>query len=221
MIWIGQARSQNVPLSGPILMEKADSLAKKLGYSEFKCSSEWLEQFKGRHGLTFKKIVGESGTVSSAMTQEWISTSLPALLSEFKPEDIYNADETGLFYKCLPEKTFAMKGDTCKGGKLSKERLTVLVAANMTGSDKLPLLAIGKFAKPRCFKGIQTLPVQYEANQKGWMGYEVRHFYLLAHQAGSKIPFCWTEGGNGYRQLPCSSKCSSTASSYQASFFAS
>ena len=30
MIWIGQARSQNVTLSGPILMEKADSLAKKL-----------------------------------------------------------------------------------------------------------------------------------------------------------------------------------------------
>ena len=57
------------------------------------------------------------------------------------------------------EKTFAMKGDTCKGGKLSKERLTVLVVANMTDRVKLPLLAIGKFAKLRCFKGIQTLLV--------------------------------------------------------------
>ena len=106
VIWIGQARSQNVPLSGPILIETADSLPKKLGYSEFKCSCGWLERFKGRHGLCFKKIVGESGIVSSEKTQEWTSTSLPALLSEFKPEDIYNADETGLFFTnvCLKKR---------------------------------------------------------------------------------------------------------------------
>ena len=72
-----------------------------------------------------------------------------------------------------------MKGDTCKGGKLSEKRLTVLVAANMTGSDKLPLLAIGKFAKPRCFKGIQTLPVQYEANQKAWMKSDIFTSWLI------------------------------------------
>ena len=107
------------------------------------------------------------------MTQEWTSISLPALLSEFEPEDIYNADETGLFYKCLPEKTFAMKGDTCK------EQLTVLVAANMTGSDKLPLLAIGKFAKSRSFEGIQTLPVQYEANQKALMKSDIFTSWLI------------------------------------------
>ena len=72
--------------------------SKEAVYSKFKCSSGWLDCFKG------VKIVGESGTVSSAMTQEWTSTSLPALLSECKPEDIYNANETGLFYKCLPGK---------------------------------------------------------------------------------------------------------------------
>ena len=69
------------------------------------------------------------------MTSEWNSTLLPALRSEFIPDGIYNADETGLFYKCLPNKT-CVKGEPCNGGNQSKERLTVLVACNMSGIDK-------------------------------------------------------------------------------------
>ena len=44
-----------------------------------------------------------------------------------------NADETGLFWKCLPDKTMSFKGDTCSGGKRSKERITVMVCASMSG----------------------------------------------------------------------------------------
>ena len=39
----------------------------------------------------------------------------------------------------------------------------------MDGSEKLPLLVIGKFGQPRCFKGIRTLPVTYRHNKKAWM----------------------------------------------------
>ena len=52
---------------------------------------------------------------------------------------------------------------------MSKERVTILVCANMSGSEKLPLLAIGKFKKPRCFRGVTCLPVEYEANRNAWM----------------------------------------------------
>ena len=62
-----------------------------------------------------------------------------------------------------------MKGEPCSGGKKNKNRTTVLVCSNMTGTEKLPLLVIGRFAKPRCFKNIGTLPVQREANHKAWM----------------------------------------------------
>lgn len=44
-----------------------------------------------------------------------------------------------------------------------------MVAANMSGTEKLPLLVIGKFENPRCFKGIKSLPVIYRANKKAWM----------------------------------------------------
>ncbi|XP_043475654.1 tigger transposable element-derived protein 6-like [Leptopilina heterotoma] len=39
----------------------------------------------------------------------------------------------------------------------------------MTGTKKLPLLLIGKSKKPRCFKGVNTLPVEYQSNRKAWM----------------------------------------------------
>ena len=45
----------------------------------------------------------------------------------------------------------------------------MLVCANMSGSEKLSLLTIGKFKKPRCFLGVMCLPTVYEANTSAWM----------------------------------------------------
>ena len=59
-------------------------------------------------------------------------------------DQIYNANETGIFYRLLPDKTLEFKNVSCHSGKLSKDRLTTMVCANMSGSDKLPILVIGK-----------------------------------------------------------------------------
>ena len=44
-----------------------------------------------------------------------------------------------------------------------------MIAANMDGTEKLPLLAIGKSARARCFKNVSHLPVEYKFNEKAWM----------------------------------------------------
>ena len=54
-------------------------------------------------------------------------------------------------------------------GKCSIDRLSVLVCANMIGSEKIPLYVIGKAKNPHCFKNVKTLPTQYEANKKAWI----------------------------------------------------
>ena len=77
---------------------------------------------------------------------DWSST-LQSLLLEYSLQDIFNADETVLFFRLLPDKTLEFKGVDCHGGKKSKERLTVMVCANMAGSEKMPLLVIGKSNK--------------------------------------------------------------------------
>lgn len=86
------------------------------------------------------------------------------IISDFADRDVFNVDKTGLFYKCTPDKTMVFKKETVSGGKHSKDRITVLVGANMDGSEKLPLLIIGKSQNPRCFKNVKSKPVQYEAN---------------------------------------------------------
>ena len=143
-------------------------IALVLGHCEFHCSSSWLEHFKARNNIAFRRMCGESSSVTPEMTSDWLSQTLPSLLAEYKPEDIFNADETGLFWKCLPDKTMRFKGDRCNGGKRSKERITVMVCASMIG-EKVPLLVIGKFKNPRCFKNVRSLPITYKANTRAWM----------------------------------------------------
>jgi hypothetical protein len=66
-------------------------------------------------------------------------------MSEGYPNsDIFSADETGLFFRLTPERTLKFKGEKCVGGKLSKDRVTVLVRANADGTKKRKLFVIGK-----------------------------------------------------------------------------
>ena len=77
------------------------------------------------------------------MTAPWFKTRLPTILSNHSLADIYNADECGLFYQALPNKTIHFKKEKCLGGKFSKQRLTALAAGNALG-QKLPMFLIGK-----------------------------------------------------------------------------
>ena len=118
-----------------------------------------------------KKAAGESGSVNQEQTNNYVSNVLPTLLARYSAEDIYNVDEVGLFYKLLPDRTYTMKEEDSHGGKNSKERITLLLGSNLTGTDKVKPLVIGKSVKPRCFHrvNIDTLPVDYRANKKAWM----------------------------------------------------
>lgn len=167
-VWFKQARASGLPVSGPIICEKAVSLAEELGV-DFMPNTGWLARFKERKGITFRRVCGEAASVCDETVNEWKEQTLPDILSQYDPNDTFNCDETGLFYKCLPSKTLALKKDPCTGGKVAKDRITVLISTNMTGNEKMPLLVIGKSAKPRCFKNVKTLPVEYRNNKKSWM----------------------------------------------------
>ena len=99
------------------------------------------------------------------MVNAWKETSLPTLLSNYELKDIYNADEFGLFYKCVINKTYQLKSQKCSGGKLSKIRITWMAAANVVG-DKIPMLVIGKSQKPRFFKNVKYLHCRYRNRKR-------------------------------------------------------
>ena len=88
-------------------------------------------------------ISGEGASITTEMTAPWNETTLPTMLSNYKLEDVFNVDEFGLFYQCLPSKTYHLPGEKCSGGKNSKVRLTGMVAASAT-EEKLEMFVIGK-----------------------------------------------------------------------------
>lgn len=178
VIWLRQCRGQKVSISGNLLKEKAKEFASILSIKNFAASEGWLTNFKKRNGVVFKKVCGESGSVDDAVCLDW-HDKLKTLIENYHARDIFNTDETGLFFKCLPDKTLTFKDEKCHGGKHSKERLTVLLAVNMDGSEKLKPLVIGKAMKPRCFKGVKSFPTDYRANKKAWMTTELFNNWLL------------------------------------------
>ncbi|GBL81919.1 Tigger transposable element-derived protein 4 [Araneus ventricosus] len=167
--WIKYARSQNAPISWNVFKEKSLEFANELGESSFVASNGWLQRFNSRHNLSFKKLCGEAADFDSSSLKEWKDVVLRDILERYESANVFNVDECGLFYRILPDRTLCFNGEKCVGGKKSKERLTVLLAANMDVSEKIIPLVIGKFLKPRCMKNCKSLPLFYDANSKAWM----------------------------------------------------
>ncbi|KAH9361444.1 hypothetical protein HPB48_003882 [Haemaphysalis longicornis] len=103
-------------------------------------------------------------------------------MRQFKGDDICKVGETA-FFKLLPSKSMTFKREKCTGGKLSKERLTVLVRANMSGSDMLKLFVTGESKNPYSFKGITTMPVTYDSKSAVWMAQALFSKWLYTEDA--------------------------------------
>lgn len=91
------------------------------------------------------------------------------IIEGYKPENNCNTDETGLFFMLPPKKKLSFKGDPCNGGNNSKDRMTVLLACSVSGTDKLPPLVNGKSKRAHCFKNVKKLPTKYGAKRNGWV----------------------------------------------------
>ena len=98
--------------------------------------------------------------VTSEVVNVWWKTSLPTLVYKCELKDVYSADGFGLFYQCVPNKTYQFKSEKCSGGKLNTVRITCMASANAAG-DKLPMFVIGKARK--------FLPCRYRHQKKSWM----------------------------------------------------
>ncbi|NWH66932.1 TIGD4 protein, partial [Geococcyx californianus] len=172
--WCRLAQRLQVPVSGPMLRLKANDLAQKLGHSDFRCSNGWLDRFKSRHGLVLRaQPVGAAAAATAEAPALSYQKALPHYLNDYQPKDVFYVQETGLLYQMLPHNTFVFKGETCSVGEPSKESITVVVGTNVDGSEKLPLLVIGKNESPLSFKDVKSLPVDYEANDMAWMTSDV------------------------------------------------
>lgn len=183
LVWFKQKRAEGIPISGGLLCEKAVELSKILRpESNFKASSGWRWRFCQRHGIRELSLQGEKLDANTDAAKKFVP--------EFKEvcekrnlslNKIFNCDETGLNFRLLPQSTLASSFEkSAAGRKKSKERVTLNVCSNATGTIKLPIHLIGKAKKPRCFKGqnMDLLPVKYSGQTNAWMTSELFHSWF-------------------------------------------
>ena len=91
-------------------------------------------------------------------------------------------NESGCFFKALPDKGLVQKGKQAKGGKKSKQLLTVAFFVNAAGEKVDQPIVIWKSKLPRCFMKLQDpsrpAKVHYFLNHKSWMTSEVMEAVL-------------------------------------------
>jgi hypothetical protein len=110
-------RNAGFPIKGPILKEQEEKFVKQLGHENFTCNNGWLDRFKNRHNIVYAKVSGEALSVDSKTAIEWVKSVWVECQQGYSEEDIYKADETGVFYNMTLDSTFKIKGEKCVGGK--------------------------------------------------------------------------------------------------------
>ena len=142
--WFIAQRAKNIPISGPVIQEYARSVGEHLDKSgNFKASNGWLDRFRTRYSIRFRMISGESRSVDQSTVDDW-KVRLSSIIEHYNPVDVFNCDETGLFYKLMPDRSMTIDRNDCKGGKKSKDRYTVMLCTNWAGTEKLKPIVIGE-----------------------------------------------------------------------------
>ena len=151
-IWINHQQQRRMPLSTVLIQEKAksifDTVKAKVGESArdetFSASNGWFNRYKKRANLHNVTVQGEAASADK-MAAEGFPNQLRKIIEEgeYTAKQIFNCDETGLFYKKMPEKTYISKEEKAMPGfKVSKERITVMLGANADGTCKLKPLVV-------------------------------------------------------------------------------
>ncbi|GFV63522.1 tigger transposable element-derived protein 1 [Trichonephila clavipes] len=184
VIWIEEQVQRRIPVSGYLIQEKALQFYKSMKQSEpststsqagkeFSASKGWLTRFLKRNALHNIKITGESTTADEGAAKIF-PEELAKIIEDgdYSADQVFNADETGLYWKKMPNRTYIAKEEkTASGHKASKDRVTLLLCSNASGDRMLKPLLINKSLRPRALKGkdLKQLPVNWMANPKSWM----------------------------------------------------
>ncbi|XP_006009662.1 tigger transposable element-derived protein 2-like [Latimeria chalumnae] len=195
--WFVQERAVGTPISGPIVKAQAEKFCQKLnGDNNFAASQGWLDCFKRCHGISQVKILGEIRSADSEAASTF-PDDLKAYLEEegFTEEQFYNADESGLYFKKLPDTTLAVKNDEKKseGFKQDKNRVTFLFTCNKTGNHKLTPLCIGKSRQSCCFHhtNMKSLPIEYKNSKNAWMtGDVIKDWFFKSFVPSMRCHLC-------------------------------
>lgn len=164
-------------------------------------SGGWVEKFKTRHRLKLRslqveaastrasKSAGSLGALEMSPTSDINKLGPPSMsiadsitlralesiqlrTTNYSQNDIFSMTETELFWRLPPNATTLREWSSIPRYD-NKERITVALACNASGTQKLPPYVVGHYATPRSFQApgsdIKSLNCVYSSNRIAWM----------------------------------------------------
>ena len=142
-LWVEDMNRKRMPIDGNVLRQKALSLhedfkkesTEEKDTKQFTASEGWLHRFRNRHNLKNIKITGEAASAG----EEAVATfpaELKKLIEEegYHPKQVFNCDETGLFWKKTPNRTYIHKrAKQASRFKAWNDRLTLVLCGSTAG----------------------------------------------------------------------------------------
>ena len=189
--------ARHLPVAGGVLEARYRRIAADLGATGFKGSPYFIQNWARRYNLLNVALWGQDGSVDTEAAAPRIA-QIQEQLEAYPPDRIYNTDETGLFYRCIPNRAYVQAGrrrqaQSTKAMK-AKDRATLVLACNATRAHKIPATMIGKAKQPLCFKPPgQACPLPYFSQPSAWMDGDVfqsrlETVFLPAVRARTTLP---------------------------------
>ncbi|XP_053546948.1 tigger transposable element-derived protein 1-like [Bombina bombina] len=132
--------TRHVPVNQAIIQSKVLSLLNDLKAkkgeaakdAEFVASRGWFDRFKKRSNLHNIKVQGEAAAADTEAAESYPSDFANNIEDGgYSMDQFFNVDETGLFWKKMPARTFiARQEKSMPGYKPAKDRITLLLGGN-------------------------------------------------------------------------------------------
>lgn len=144
---------------------------------EFSPTDSWIRSFARRYNIRMpssRRLQVPVLSGEAPLTPECMS--LKNKLQRYDPDCIFSVHETTLFHKMLPQEAYLRTPEHANAGASMmffphdmgmKDRITLIVCSNATGTMKVPLTIVGKSKQPACFR-IRPSPLPYLTQPHVW-----------------------------------------------------
>ncbi|GFT22739.1 tigger transposable element-derived protein 1 [Nephila pilipes] len=194
MVWVTEKQLQGDTLTQTIICEEARAIYGDLlkqtphtsideaSEESFKASRVWFENFKKRTSIHPVVRHGEAASSDMKSAEDYIKTFSDLIKAQgYISQQVFNCDETGLFWKKMPNRTYITAEEKMMPGhKPMKDRLTLALCANESGDCKIKPLLVYHSENPRAFKSHkilkEELQVMWRSNPKAWV---TRKFFVV------------------------------------------
>ncbi|XP_068222855.1 tigger transposable element-derived protein 1-like [Palaemon carinicauda] len=150
-------------------------------------------------------LYGEAASADSDPARRYVEAQFPKIIKDgqYLPEQVFNMDETGHFWKRMPSCTFLFKDEVHRPGyKAHKDRVTLIMCGNAAGFMMKPGL-IYKTKNQRALKkkNKAMLPVYWMNNAKAWITKALTADWFI-HCIVPEVKLYLAEKGLPFKVLP-------------------